>query len=151
MAISDRIAVMKGGQIVQMDRPERIYREPATAFVADFLGLANLFPGTRSGDQFVLAGGRQVSASHGAAGATRMMIRPEAVRVVRKPTGTEPNLWEGRVTDRTFYGAVARLAVACGDHRVVVDVHDPTEQDVAGVGEPIYIQLPPERVLLLPE
>ena len=45
MSFSDRLIVMRAGHIEQDDAPERVYRQPATAFVASFLGRTNLIPG----------------------------------------------------------------------------------------------------------
>ncbi len=45
LSISDRVGVMRGGELVQVGAPAEVYDRPATPFVADFLGLANIFPG----------------------------------------------------------------------------------------------------------
>jgi iron(III) transport system ATP-binding protein len=45
MSLSDRIIVMKAGQVEQMGTPHEIYAQPATPFVADFIGMANITPG----------------------------------------------------------------------------------------------------------
>src|SRR5678815_2490436 len=53
LALSDRIAVLSHGQIEQIGTPGEIYEEPATAFVAEFIGSSNLFPArivAQSGD-----------------------------------------------------------------------------------------------------
>src|SRR6059036_2328068 len=49
LTMSDRIAVMSNGRVEQVGRPSEIYEEPATAYVADFLGISNLMRGTASG------------------------------------------------------------------------------------------------------
>jgi thiamine transport system ATP-binding protein len=51
LAISDRVAVMRGGNIEQVATPEQVYRRPTTRFVAEFVGDNNLFAGTVSGDR----------------------------------------------------------------------------------------------------
>ena len=45
LALADRIAVMRDGKIVQLDRPSALYRNPCNVFVADFLGVSNIVPG----------------------------------------------------------------------------------------------------------
>ncbi|HWI62486.1 MAG TPA: ABC transporter ATP-binding protein [Symbiobacteriaceae bacterium] len=150
MSISDRIAVMNGGKVVQMDTPEQIYRRPANAFVADFLGLANILPGRPAAGGFALESGRVVTVANAPAEATRLMIRPEAVRLLDAPDGTLPNLFEGTVVDKVFFGSLARVRVDCAGLTLIADVPDPTERNLAGPGQPVYLQLPPDRVQLLP-
>ena len=50
LTMSDRMAVMSGGQIEQLGTPRDVYEHPATAFVADFLGVSNLMLGSSAGD-----------------------------------------------------------------------------------------------------
>jgi ABC-type Fe3+/spermidine/putrescine transport system ATPase subunit len=65
LALSDRVAVMKDGKILQIGKPTEIYRKPAVPFVADFIGTNNFFEGviqTLSGERMVLrlSNGREV-------------------------------------------------------------------------------------------
>ena len=48
LTMSDRIAVMNHGRVEQIDAPEQVYERPATTFVAGFIGVSNLMPGTVS-------------------------------------------------------------------------------------------------------
>ena len=59
--MSDRVAVMNGGRVEQSGPPQEIYEEPATLFVADFLGVSNLIPAEAPGQgrRAVLAQGRR--------------------------------------------------------------------------------------------
>jgi len=67
LAISDRVAVMNGGRVEQVGRPQEIYREPATRFVAEFVGDNNVFDGeVRSREARVRAGRRRRRAIHAA-------------------------------------------------------------------------------------
>ncbi len=50
-SISDRVAIMHGGRIMQMDRPEALYSQPKNAFVADFVGFENMIPMTVIGEE----------------------------------------------------------------------------------------------------
>ncbi|WP_151737724.1 ABC transporter ATP-binding protein ['Paenibacillus yunnanensis' Narsing Rao et al. 2020] len=94
MTISDRIAVMNGGRIVQMGTPQEIYMHPADPFVADFVGESNLFPVSAVQPaagywRFELPGGHRLSAENAGNGPSappaHAMIRPEAVLVQRQP------------------------------------------------------------------
>jgi ABC-type Fe3+/spermidine/putrescine transport system ATPase subunit len=84
LSISDRIAVMSGGKVEQYADPRTLYREPATHFVASFVGAMNFYEGTLSGDAFRLGGGAEVPVEsldvHGD-GEYEIGVRPEDVSV----------------------------------------------------------------------
>lgn len=88
MVLSDRIAVMNKGHIVQLDTPERVYGRPHDTFVADFVGDSNLLEvkelHTESDHTAItLAGGQRIKAAHTVTTTEKAtaMIRPEAVRL----------------------------------------------------------------------
>jgi ABC-type Fe3+/spermidine/putrescine transport system ATPase subunit len=89
LALSDRIAVMNAGRIVQVGPPEALYREPATAFVARFLGGSNIVQPGRIADAFASA---PAPASH------VLAVRPENVQF-----GGKEGI-EARVLSRQFLG-----------------------------------------------
>lgn len=91
MVISDRIAVMNGGNIVQIGFPQEIYMHPASPFVADFVGESNLYPvsGVATADglwEFELSEGNRIVAEKNdtAAPPSHVMIRPESASVRRR-------------------------------------------------------------------
>jgi iron(III) transport system ATP-binding protein len=79
LALSDRIAVMNGGVLEQIDVPEKLYHEPATPFVAGFVGGANVIEGSLQGTTFTSAGGVFELPESPANGAGRctVVVRPE--------------------------------------------------------------------------
>ena len=86
LTMSDRLAVMRAGQVEQLGPPREVYEQPATTFVADFLGISNLMSGTSLGmapdGTRVRVGEMELIAGQGAAsanGATKLVIRPERV------------------------------------------------------------------------
>jgi putative spermidine/putrescine transport system ATP-binding protein len=80
LALSDRIVVMRDGRTEQIDRPDTIYREPSTPFVAGFIGSMNLIDGTVAGGRFTYAGfSVPVPAADGPA---MLAVRPEALDIV---------------------------------------------------------------------
>ena len=88
LTMSDRIAVMSNGRVEQVGRPQDLYEEPTTTFVADFLGVSNLMTVTARGESNgrckVALGEFELYASNGdvsTTGETRMVIRPERVRL----------------------------------------------------------------------
>ncbi|MCC7274720.1 MAG: ABC transporter ATP-binding protein [Alphaproteobacteria bacterium] len=127
ITMSDRIAVMNGGRVEQLDSAHTVYNRPATAFVATFVGDTNLLTGRIVG---LDGGAAQVSVptlgrdvpGAGAAGMrvganVLLSIRPENVRAA------DPSLpWrmEGRVVEVVYAGAAHRYTVAAGDARLLV-------------------------------
>jgi iron(III) transport system ATP-binding protein len=118
LAISDRIAVMRGGALEQIGRPDEIYREPATAFVAEFMGITNLLSGrvVRRDEagvvvlvgevQFRLAG---IDAEAG--GSLTFSLRPEALLLLAGGEAPPPG-WaalSAMLARIEFLGALTRL------------------------------------------
>jgi spermidine/putrescine transport system ATP-binding protein len=79
LTMSDRVAVLSGGRIQQLDTPRAIYDRPANSFVANFVGASNLFEGHADGGRLVLSGGEtiQLPAAAAGTGAATALIRPE--------------------------------------------------------------------------
>jgi spermidine/putrescine transport system ATP-binding protein len=118
LTMSDRIAVMNDGRVEQVAPPKDVYEEPATSFVADFLGVSNLMEATAHGradggrcrvtlDQFELVAGRGVS---DATGPARIVIRPERVRLEPRETSGE-NRIPGMVERVVYLGAAVQFVV----------------------------------------
>lgn len=117
LTMSDRIAVFNQGRLEQLGTATEIYHQPRTAFVADFIGEANLLPAelvSRNGAtaRVRIEGGLELSvnAAQWPADATRALVsvRPEKVHVSKKPVECE-NVFEARVTEELFQGALDRL------------------------------------------
>ena len=108
MALGDRIAVMQKGRIAQIGTPQEIYRAPANAFVADFIGTMNVITGTVADGQFVFAGGRLPWNQPAPAG--KLMFRPEALRLASSGAG---NL-TATVVSAFFLGDHVRLVLDAG-------------------------------------
>ena len=83
LALSDRVGVMSEGRVEQLDTPAKVYREPATPFVAQFVGVTNAIAGVADGDAIVLDGHRPPVG--GASGHPRGV----AIRIIG-PAGRDP-------------------------------------------------------------
>jgi iron(III) transport system ATP-binding protein len=124
LAMSSSIAVMRAGRIEQLGRPREIYERPASRFVADFLGAANLVEArveARAGEGLYTvrspAGAlRAASAARHEPGAeVLVVIRPENV-VLELPTpSTNGSRWRGTVQARAFLGDAVEHVVRVGD------------------------------------
>ena len=119
LALSDRIAIMNGGDLVQVGAPLALYEHPATDFVAGFLGDVNLVDGVvaegaRGPVRIRITEDLEVSILAGppvAAGKrVRLTIRPERLEIATTGPGG-PNGWRGRVREVAFYGELVRYGV----------------------------------------
>ncbi|MEV6348702.1 ABC transporter ATP-binding protein [Actinoplanes sp. NPDC051851] len=116
LAVADRVGVMKDGKLEQLAEPSEVYLRPATAFVADFVGLSNRLPGTVSGDLIEVLGARLPLVGEHRAGEATALVRPESIGVVPDAEGT------GRVVTSSFLGPTSRVTVAVGELLVVAQV-----------------------------
>ncbi len=111
LAISDRVGVMSNGQLEQLDTPTEVYRAPANAFVARFVGSMNEVRATRtSSGRIEVAGVALPGASAGEVTTPTLdlLVRPEDVSVV---DAAAPGALPGSVTGQTFAGATTLLKV----------------------------------------
>jgi putative spermidine/putrescine transport system ATP-binding protein len=114
LALADRVGVMREGRLEQLGPPEEVYRRPATAFVADFVGLSNRLSGRVVGDTVEVLGTRLPLVDAAAAdGDATALIRPESVDVAPDPTGI------GRVLAASFLGSTSRVTVALPDDTLI--------------------------------
>ncbi len=132
LTMSDRIAVMNEGSVEQLATPEELYDRPASAFVAGFIGLANLVPATvkrANGERVELAfegGGRTLANADGrsfpAGTAALVVLRPERLALSETPPDDDGlGRIEARLVDLVFQGPVVRCELETkGGFRFVV-------------------------------
>ncbi|WP_018898073.1 ABC transporter ATP-binding protein [Rhizobium sp. 2MFCol3.1] len=144
MAVSDRLAVMDHGSIVQFAAPQSIYAAPANAFVARFLGGFSLISGTASDDRFsVAANGATLNHSSGRlSGQAMLVVRPEDGRPASEYPG---NNLTGEVVDSAFHGRCWRVHVRVGSDLIRIDW--PRSERP---GSALAFSLPPECCTVLP-
>jgi len=143
LTMSDRIAVMDQGKLLQVGRPEEIYEAPANRFVADFIGRTNLLDGTvESADTVCLSNGARVpAASNLAAGAkVAVSVRPERTYMHARGGAPEgrPTL-DGRLTDVTYLGNALVYTVALDWMTIEVRSEATHEPPVAGIGDDVTV------------
>jgi spermidine/putrescine ABC transporter ATP-binding subunit len=128
LTLADRIAVMEGGQIVQVGTPTEIYERPRSRFVSDFIGVSNILEGkvvSRGPGALVvgLASGAQVRAmpveGPGAGDRIEVAVRPEKIRLSKAPEAPA-NALPGTVENVVYLGAVTYYYVQTADARLVV-------------------------------
>ncbi|MGM1059520.1 ABC transporter ATP-binding protein [Saccharothrix sp. Mg75] len=129
LAVSDRVGVMSNGRLEQLDTPARVYREPASAFVAQFVGVTNAVFGTAEPGGVRLGAFRLATdAADGLHGEVKVIVRPEDITVTRHREDGAPtaDVLVGDVLAQSFLGPVTRLSVRLGGGDQVVRVDQPS-------------------------
>jgi len=157
LSMADKVVVMNQGRIEQVGTPQQIYRDPASAFVADFVGKVNVLSAVAEGagrfrvGSLVLHGGIGTDA---VAPGTRVKfyLRPEDV-LVDGAVQSNPNAASGKVIKVEFLGAfclVTVTLVGAEDQPLVVNLsrHSSDEMNLAE-GSALQIGLPPDCMRLL--
>ena len=163
LTMSDRIAVMNRGRVEQVGDPEDVYERPATTFVAGFIGVSNLMPGTVAGpgevrlDQGPTVEARADGLSPGER--CQAVVRPEKLRIdAVAPEAASANgapRVEGTVESSLYLGTSTQIAVDLGDGvRMTVLVPNADEaarQRLPGGGARVALSWEPEHMHLVRE
>lgn len=163
--MSDRIVILHNGKIEQVGTPAEIYDDPKTAYVASFVGSANILDGTvakAGGEQVVLkcsfgtmhARYRKDPDGHRAAGYRNakegdrltLAIRSENIGIAREPK-TDTYI-EGTISEKSFAGGMLRIVVKTSDDTEIVISRHGINIDYA-IGEHVYMEWPTEAAVLV--
>lgn len=119
LAISDRMGVVRDGHIEQVDTPEVVYREPATRFVAEFVGDNNIFDGAA------------ISLPERGGPSATLAVRPESISIVTDPPSDGTTL-QATVETVEFLGDAYRVHCTWGETTITVktDTSEPPSGDV---------------------
>ena len=147
LAISDTIAVMDRGRVLQVGKPWELYLTPGSRFVADFIGTMNVFHGqleapgrgrrvAADGDVFGNGGRCGRRARRGAS--SRIGVRPESLTLERGANADDAwNPLTGTVVEAAYLGAVVRYQVRVAEGlTVIADIHNPDFAAIRAVGDP---------------
>ncbi|MEA2608951.1 MAG: spermidine/putrescine transport system ATP-binding protein [Chloroflexota bacterium] len=163
MTMSDRIAVMNQGRYEQLGEPENLYERPATRFVASFLGVSNLLPGTVQGSDgtyasVLLADDSRVRAPRALVGddtSVNVGVRPEKIRLhddkAEPPAGHNHLL--GVVRDASYLGVSTQYLVeARGGAEITVyeqNVERATKSELWAPGEAVQLTWSPDHTFVV--
>lgn len=118
MTMADRIVVMNGGRIEQVGTPGEVYGNPASAFVANFIGEMNFLPAQVQDDNLISIGTKRLHAdtSHLPSGKREVFaaIRPEDIRINGVRAGSD-NTIETEISESEYLGPVLRARLSGGD------------------------------------
>jgi putative spermidine/putrescine transport system ATP-binding protein len=146
LAVADRVAVMNAGNIEQIGTPEELYTAPATAFVANFVGLSNRVPATVTGHEVTVYGSKlQLLGESAADGAVFAMIRPEDFEIAARADGDKG--LAGTVVTSSFLGSFRRTQVRLDDETIVAVQHEVRDRHEPGDTVTLALKGSPVSVL----
>jgi len=153
LVMSDRIAILRDGRLVQCAAPREVYEHPADRFAADFIGVMNFLPCTCQGGALVARDGSRIRAEvapHGDGAPVLAAVRPERLHL---DPSTGPNRIVGVVEATAYHGLdlQLRLATPLSDTPVVVRL----TADAAGAhplseGDPVTLYWAAENTRVFP-
>ena len=153
LALSDTIAVMRAGSIIEIGSPRKIYFDADHRFVADFIGRANLFKARVRGEQ----GGHTVvdcplgtiacqRRDFPAGGEATLCLRPEFIHLVRGEAPAGRNIVNARIESLTFVGENYETEIRVGEELLLARVD--ADANIA-VGDAVSFSLDPAHCLLV--
>ncbi len=144
MAISDRVGVMSHGKLEQIASPDSLYNNPATEFVAGFVGVMNYIPGYQNGKSVSILGSDfKVKNSSGHQGATSALVRPESITVVAKENSSN-----AVVVTRSFLGASSRILCKTLDGTLIQALVPSEESSELIPGAKVQVKISANEVLV---
>ncbi len=152
LVMSDRIAVMSKGKIQQVGPVLDVYEKPKNVFVAEFLGLSNIWAFEPAGQVARTAIG-ELTISAPLTGPGLAMIRPEKLWIYNDtaaPTG-HPNIFPGTICEAIYMGASTqyRIELHCGQFLTAYDTNNQATERSWRAGEAVAVELKPENIMLV--
>ena len=155
LTMSDRIAVINGGRIMQLDTPRALYERPANRFVAEFIGESSFVPVQVQQGRVALGDALlKTPEAPGADGPRLLMLRPERLKILSDQNAPDMNVLQARVTASVYQGDSALLHATLADGSVVsVRGVSGGHANSAGAqtGDMILLGLAPQDTVLLPQ
>ena len=151
LMLSDRIALMNAGRLVEMGTPRSLYLKPTTVFGATFLGAAEIIPVNRVVGNTVATEIGVLQLDEPVAQVAHVAIRPEAICVRRRDDsqGEAPNRFDGTLQSVVFSGRQQQLVVQLATGRKLNALVEATRPFEAG--DAVRVELPPARLMPLQE
>jgi putative spermidine/putrescine transport system ATP-binding protein len=158
LALSHRVVVMHDGRIEQVGTPSEVYEDPATPFVAKFLGETNVLTARvvasgADGTVCDVGGGRQVRSDRRAdvrpGAAVEVIVRAERLRLGERSSGLA-NSFPAAVEHVLYLGGDIRYLVRLGEHRLIAVEKNRGDGKVWKAGQAIHVEWPARESLVAP-
>jgi iron(III) transport system ATP-binding protein len=157
LSMSDTVAVMNEGRIIQIEEPKRIYEHPVNQFVADFIGAANLIPGILASSEgqgnlcvVETSCGSLRCANSGkgkTGGKVLFAVKPEDIQLSSNPSESLLPGWSGKVEQISFLGGFVDYRISVGELTLRARVHPSI---FFRPGEKVYLGFQPDRCSVIP-
>jgi iron(III) transport system ATP-binding protein len=160
MELAHRVAVLRSGRIMALGTPKDVYRHPPSEYVATFIGVANVWSGSISGEDSgilqvstplgtIEAPARQTGGCPPRGSSVKVIARPEALRLtIDKPANG--NAVEVAVEAALFSGTHTEVVVTRGEQRIRVWVQGDEAIESAPAGRPLWLTIPSDDVSICP-
>ena len=140
-AIADRVAILNAGRLAQVGAPEEIYRQPASAFVARFLGMQNLFPARAQGGSLQTPFGVLPAPPGTPEGAVTILLRPDALHL----GDAGPVTLSGNLLRKQFRGSQSQAEVDVAGSLLALEL--PSSTPLPAPGAPVHVRFDPAQAL----
>ena len=155
LTMSDQIAVMNAGKIVEIGSPQDIYLRPQTRFAANFIGMTNVIPGqTKDAREGLCVVQTSLGEIHCRVDDSRLfddkviiLVRPESVHLSSHAQISGKNIWSGEVKGKVFMGDYIDCEVACDglSLRAKIDPYSDLRET-----DKVYVSVDPSRCAVIP-
>ena len=118
MSLSDRMAIMKIGEVLQVGNPVEIYEKPVNEYIANFIGTANIFNVIKTSDKFVIEElGVKIHNSNGEKDFKKCLIRPEKISITKNLNQNGNSKCKGIVKEVAYLGSYTKYLIKVGDFK----------------------------------
>ena len=156
LTMSDRVAILKDGRLVQIDRPERLHDYPANAFVASFIGEATLLPVRRVNCESVVLGPTILRSARPVPDSDALMLAVHSEKLLIDDGAGDAacNRLTGTVTDVVYQGESLRIFLALPDG-TALSLRQPSHHEAYGrippPGGSLTVTLHPQDTIIVPK
>lgn len=153
LTMSDRIAVVNHGRIMQLATPQQLYDYPANRFVADFIGDSTFIPVTRSGDKVKYGDATlQYTGALPDTASLVLMVRPERLRLADNGAAKTANLFQGTASEVVYQGDSYLMYAHLADGSEISlrgAIRGGTVSNLPKAGDPVTLALDPADTVLI--
>lgn len=150
--IADRVAVLINGEIVQVGRIDEVFRKPENEFVANFIGIKNVFSGVAEVKENlteIKVNSIALYSTNQKTGNVRISVKPEDILLSKeKQQTTARNVLRGKISEIKYKDIIVQLTVDCGIPFVVVITREAFLEMNINIGEEVYIYFKARNVHL---
>jgi putative spermidine/putrescine transport system ATP-binding protein len=155
LTMSDRVAILKDGRLIQIDRPERLHDHPADSFVASFIGEASLLPVRRIDGSRVALGPVILRSARAIPNGDGLILAVHSEKLLIDDNGdTARNRLTGTVTDVVYQGESLRIFLALPDG-TALSLRQPSHHEayrrIPPIGGSLTVTLHPEDTIIVPK